>query len=84
MTDKILEAFAGTRKAGAIASGALDEVAKIIKPGVTTEQIDKLCYEFINDHSRLIQLHYFIEVIQNHVVHRQIMLFVMAYQKIKF
>ena len=51
MTDKMLEAFAGTRKAGSIASGALDEVAKIIKPGVTTEQIDKLCYDFINDHN---------------------------------
>ncbi len=50
MTDKILEAFAGTRKAGSIASAALDEVAKIVKPGVTTEQIDKLCYTFINDH----------------------------------
>ena len=50
MTDKMLEAFAGTRKAGSIASGALDEVAKLVKPGVTTEQIDKLCYEFINDH----------------------------------
>ena len=46
----MLEAFAGTRKAGSIASGALDEVAKIINPGVTTEQIDKLCYDFINDH----------------------------------
>ena len=46
----MLEAFAGTRKAGSIASGALDEVAKVVKPGVTTEQIDKLCYEFINDH----------------------------------
>ena len=50
MTDKMLEAFTGTRKAGSIASGALDEVAKIINPGVTTEQIDKLCYDFINDH----------------------------------
>ena len=38
MTDKMLEAFAGTRKAGAIASGALDEVTKIVKPGVTTEE----------------------------------------------
>ena len=50
MTDKMLEAFAGTKKAGSIASAALDEVAKIVKPGVTTEQIDKLCYDFINDH----------------------------------
>ncbi len=46
----MLEAFAGTKKAGSIASAALDEVAKIVKPGVTTEQIDKLCYDFINDH----------------------------------
>ena len=50
MTDKMLEAFAGTKKAGSIASAALDEVAKIVKPGITTEQIDKLCYDFINDH----------------------------------
>ena len=49
MTDKMLEAFDGTRKAGAIASGALDEVVKIVKPGIETSQIDKLCYEFIND-----------------------------------
>jgi len=51
MTDKILEAFEGTRKAGAVASGALDEVAKIIKPGIKTDQIDKLCFEFINDNN---------------------------------
>ena len=50
MTDKTLEAFSGTREAGSIASGALDEVVKIIKPGVKTEEIDKLCFEFINDH----------------------------------
>ena len=49
MTDKMIEAFDGTRKAGAIASGALDEVAKIIKPGIKTDEIDKLCFEFIND-----------------------------------
>ena len=49
MTNEILEAFEGTRKAGSIAASALDKVAEIIKPGVTTEKIDKLCYEFIND-----------------------------------
>ena len=49
MTDKMIEAFDGTRKAGAIASGALDEVTKIIKPGIKTDEIDKLCFEFIND-----------------------------------
>jgi len=45
------ESFEKTRIAGAIASDALDEVAKIIKPGITTDKIDKLCYQFINDHS---------------------------------
>jgi len=49
MTDKTFEAFEGTRKAGSIAAAALDEVAKIIEPGITTEKIDKLCFEFIND-----------------------------------
>ena len=44
------EAFVKTKVAGSIAAGALDEVNKIIKPGISTEQIDKLCYEYINDH----------------------------------
>jgi len=43
------EAFEKSRIAGSIAAGALDEVAKIIKPGITTNEIDKVCYEFIND-----------------------------------
>tara|TARA_B100000700_G_scaffold92088_1_gene103945 strand:+ start:3406 stop:4182 length:777 start_codon:yes stop_codon:yes gene_type:complete len=51
MTDKMIEAFDGTRKAGVIASGALDEVAKIIRPGIKTNEIDKLCFEFINDNN---------------------------------
>ena len=51
MTDKIKESFDGTRMAGSIASDTLDEVAKIIKPGIKTERIDKLCFEFINDNN---------------------------------
>ena len=46
----IKEAFEKTRLAGVVAAGALDEVAKIAKPGTRTDEIDKLCYEFINDH----------------------------------
>jgi|TARA_B110000444_G_scaffold255527_1_gene290078 methionyl aminopeptidase len=49
MIDDTQQAFEGTRTAGKIASAALDEVAKIIKPGITTNEIDNLCYEFIND-----------------------------------
>ena len=43
MTENIIESFEGTRKAGAIAAATLDEVVKIIQPGITTEKIDKFC-----------------------------------------
>ncbi len=46
----MFESFEKTKIAGSIASGALDEVNKIIEPGVSTLEIDKLCYEYINDH----------------------------------
>ncbi len=49
MNKEIEEAFKGTRIAGSIAAGALDEIGKIIKPGITTDEIDKICYQFIND-----------------------------------
>ena len=49
MSNKTAEAFEGTRKAGSIAAAALDEISKIINPGITTDKIDKLCFEFIND-----------------------------------
>jgi methionyl aminopeptidase len=49
MTEDIKEAFEKTRVAGSIAAGALDEVVKLIEPGITTDQIDNLCYEYIND-----------------------------------
>ena len=49
MNKDIQEAFELTRIAGRIAAGALVQVEKIIKPGVTTNQIDSLCYEYIND-----------------------------------
>ena len=49
MSEDIQESFSRTRIAGTIAAGALDEVAKVIKPGITTNQIDKICYEYIND-----------------------------------
>jgi methionyl aminopeptidase len=44
------ETFEKTKIAGSIAAGALDEVYKIIKPGITTGEIDNICYEYINDH----------------------------------
>ncbi len=45
------EAFEKTKIAGSIAAGALDEVEKVVKPGISTSSIDKICYEYINDHN---------------------------------
>ncbi len=50
MNEYIKESFEKTRVAGSIAANALDEVSNVIKPGISTDEIDKLCYEFINDH----------------------------------
>tara|TARA_A100001388_G_C28741856_1_gene487302 strand:- start:776 stop:1528 length:753 start_codon:yes stop_codon:yes gene_type:complete len=50
MIETYKEAFEKTRSAGLIAAGALDEVAKIAKPGTRTEEIDNLCFEYLNDH----------------------------------
>ena len=50
MSENYKESFEKTRIAGSIAAGALDEVYKIIKPGITTGEIDNICYEYINDH----------------------------------
>ena len=50
MKENYKEAFEKMKKAGEIAAGALDEVAKIIKPGIQTDTIDKLCYEYIKDY----------------------------------
>ena len=50
MIESFEETFEKTRVAGKIAAGALDEVSKIIRPGIQTSDIDKLCYEYISDH----------------------------------
>ena len=50
MNEDIKKSFEKTRVAGSIAANALDEVSNIIRPGISTGEIDKLCYEFINDH----------------------------------
>ncbi len=50
MKQDFKEAFEKTKIAGSIAAEALNEVSKIIKPGISTKKIDKICYEYINDH----------------------------------
>ena len=44
------EKFESIKLAGSIAAGALDEITRIIKPGIKTSEIDDLCYQYINDH----------------------------------
>ncbi len=42
--------FEGMRKAGRLAAEALDVMTALVKPGVTTESLDKLAFEFAMDH----------------------------------
>ncbi len=44
------EDFAAMRKACKLTAEALDMMVDVVKPGVTTEALDKLCFEFAMDH----------------------------------
>ena len=50
MINNFKETFDLMKISGALAAKALDEVTPFVKPGVTTNKIDKICYEFIRDH----------------------------------
>ncbi len=43
------EKFEKMRLAGKVAARTLDMITDHIKPGITTEKIDRMCYEFIKD-----------------------------------
>ncbi len=43
------ESFEQIRVAGVLAAKTLDEVTSYVKPGITTDELDKICYEFIRD-----------------------------------
>jgi len=47
------EDFAGMRRAGRLVAEVLDMLAAHVQPGVTTERIDKLVYDFAMDHGAL-------------------------------
>ena len=49
MNSNYKESFEQIKIAGALAADALDEVTSYVTPGVTTNKIDKICYEFIKD-----------------------------------
>jgi methionyl aminopeptidase len=44
------EDFAGMRKAGQVAAAALDMLVPYVKPGVSTQRLDDLVFEFAMDH----------------------------------
>ena len=47
--DKYSEFFKKMKAAGYLAARTLDEITSFIKPGVSTNYLDKICYEFIRD-----------------------------------
>ena len=47
------EDFESMRKAGRLAALTLDYITPHVKPGITTEALDKLCHEFIIQHDAI-------------------------------
>lgn len=47
------EGFEGMRKAGRLAAETLDYITPFVKPGVTTEELDTLCHDFIVGHGAI-------------------------------
>ncbi len=53
MIHKTEAEIASMKEAATLVSKTLTEVAKVLKPGMTTLQIDKLCDEFVKDHKAI-------------------------------
>ena len=49
MSNDYKESFEQIKISGSLAADALDEVTPYVKPGVNTEELDKICYEYIRD-----------------------------------
>src|SRR6516225_1006130 len=47
------EAFAGMRRAGALAAATLDFIAPHVRPGVSTAELGRLCHDFVADHGAI-------------------------------
>ena len=43
-------AFEGMRRAGRLAAETLDMIGAHVRPGITTEELDRICHAFILDH----------------------------------
>jgi len=51
MSNDYKEIFDQIKIAGGLAAETLDEVTPFVKPGVSTDKLDKICYEFIKDNN---------------------------------
>jgi len=49
MIENYKESFENMKVAGSIAAQALDEVTSYVQPGISTNKLDNICYEFIKD-----------------------------------
>ena len=49
MSENFEESFEQIGIAGSLAAETLDEITSYVKPGVKTDKLDKICYEFIRD-----------------------------------
>jgi methionyl aminopeptidase len=47
------EDFEGMRKAGRLAAELLDYITDFVKPGVTTDELDRLCHDYTLDHGAI-------------------------------
>jgi methionyl aminopeptidase len=47
------EEFAGMRRAGRLAAETLDFITPYVQPGVRTDDLDRLCEQFIRDHGAI-------------------------------
>ena len=49
MKNNYKESFEKIKIAGSLAADTLDEITTYVNPGITTDKLDKICYEFIKD-----------------------------------
>ncbi len=49
MNSNYKDSFKQIKIAASLAAETLDEITAYVKPGVITDQLDKICYEFIRD-----------------------------------
>ena len=51
MNNNYIKSFEEIKIAGSLAARTLDEITSYVKPGIATDKLDKICYEFIRDNN---------------------------------